>query len=133
MGSRGPSFRPGPAPAPQRVECCTHAASSVRAGGELAHAIRGAAGSRRYHLYSGLPPLLDRRGIRDLFLHLLGGWLLCSTDALQEASARIGRCLLMRLLVNFSYGVQMAVGLWMIGVPGALLWGVVAAAMRFIP
>ncbi|MDF2995699.1 MAG: putative sensor protein [Xanthobacteraceae bacterium] len=77
--------------------------------------------------------LLDRRSIRDRFLRLLGGNFHRSTDAMQEAGARISRYLLMQLLVNFSYGIPMAVGLWMIGVPGALLWGAVAAAMRFVP
>jgi hypothetical protein len=39
----------------------------------------------------------------------------------------------MQLLVNASYGVPLALGLWIIGVPGALLWGALAAAMRFVP
>jgi predicted PurR-regulated permease PerM len=39
----------------------------------------------------------------------------------------------MQLLVNVSYGVPLAAGLWIIGVPGALLWGAVGAVMRFIP
>ena len=77
--------------------------------------------------------LLDRRSIRDRFLRLLGGNFHRSTDAIQEAGARISRYLLMQMLVNFSYGVPMAIGLWLIGVPGALLWGVVAAVMRFVP
>lgn len=77
--------------------------------------------------------LLDRRSIRDRFLRLLGGNFHRSTDAMQEAGARISRYLLMQLLVNFSYGVPMALGLWIIGVPGALLWGAVGAVMRFIP
>jgi hypothetical protein len=41
--------------------------------------------------------------------------------------------LLMQLLVNVSYGVPLATGLWIIGVPGALLWGAVGAIMRFVP
>ncbi|MBL8046958.1 MAG: hypothetical protein JNL09_10470, partial [Anaerolineales bacterium] len=31
------------------------------------------------------------------------------------------------------YGLPMAAGLWFIGVPGAILWGVLAAIMRFVP
>jgi predicted PurR-regulated permease PerM len=77
--------------------------------------------------------LLDRRSIRDRFLRLLGDNFHRSTDAMQEAGARISRYLLMQLLVNFSYGVPMALGLWVIGVPGALLWGAVGAVMRFVP
>ena len=39
----------------------------------------------------------------------------------------------MQLIVNMTYGLPMALGLWMIGVPGAILWGAVAAIMRFVP
>ena len=39
----------------------------------------------------------------------------------------------MQLIVNVSYGVPLAAGLWIIGVPGALLWGAVGAVMRFVP
>ena len=77
--------------------------------------------------------LLDRDDLRDRLLRLLGGNLHVATDALDEASARIGRYLRMQFIVNVSYGVPMAAGLWFIGVPGAILWGVVAAIMRFVP
>lgn len=77
--------------------------------------------------------LLDRGDLRDRMLQLLGGNLYRSTDALEEASARISRYLLMQLLVNVSYGIPMALGLWVIGVPGWILWGTLAALMRFIP
>ena len=77
--------------------------------------------------------LLDIGDLRDRFLRLLGGNFHRSTDAIQEAGARISRYLLMQLLVNVSYGVPLAAGLWIIGVPGALLWGAVGAVMRFVP
>ncbi|MGR3250570.1 MAG: AI-2E family transporter [Paracoccus sp. (in: a-proteobacteria)] len=41
--------------------------------------------------------------------------------------------LLMQLIVNVTYGIPMALGLWAIGVPGRVLWGTLAAIMRFIP
>jgi predicted PurR-regulated permease PerM len=77
--------------------------------------------------------LLDIGDLRDRFLRLLGGNFHRSTDAIEEAGARISRYLLMQLLVNVSYGVPLALGLWIVGVPGALLWGAVAAVMRFVP
>ncbi|ARP89278.1 histidine kinase [Bordetella genomosp. 9] len=77
--------------------------------------------------------LYDRGDLRDRALRIFGGNLHRSTDALEEAGTRIGRYLRMQLLVNLSYGVPMALGLWLIGVPGALLWGTVAAVMRFVP
>ena len=77
--------------------------------------------------------LLDRGDLRDRLLRLMGGNLHLATDALDDASARISGYLRMQLLVNLSFGIPMAMGLWLIGVPGAVLWGVTAAIMRFIP
>ena len=77
--------------------------------------------------------LLDRSDMRDRLLRMLGGNLHRSTDAIEEAGKRISKYLLMQLIVNVTYGVPMALGLYLIGVPGALLWGTVAAVMRFVP
>lgn len=77
--------------------------------------------------------LLDRQDLRDRLLRLWGGSLHRSTDAMDEAGERISKYLTMQLVVNLSYGVPMAVGLWFIGIPGAILWGAVAAVMRFVP
>jgi predicted PurR-regulated permease PerM len=77
--------------------------------------------------------LLDRGDMRDRLIRLMGGNLYRSTDAMEDAGRRISKYLLMQLVVNVSYGIPMAVGLWFIGVPGWLLWGTLAALMRFIP
>lgn len=77
--------------------------------------------------------LLDRSDLRDRLLRMLGGNLHRSTDAIEEAGKRISKYLMMQLIVNVTYGIPMALGLYMIGVPGALLWGTVAAVMRFVP
>ena len=77
--------------------------------------------------------LLDRDGLRDRLLRLMGGNLHVATDALDEAASRIGKYLRMQFIVNVTYGIPMAVGLWLIGVPGAFLWGVLATIMRFVP
>lgn len=77
--------------------------------------------------------LLDRSDLRDRLLRMLGGNLHRSTDAIEEAGKRISKYLLMQLIVNVTYGVPMALGLYLIGVPGALLWGTVAAVLRFVP
>ena len=77
--------------------------------------------------------LLDRDDLRDRLLRLMGGNLNAATDALDEASDRIGKYLRMQFVVNVTYGFPMAIGLWVIGVPGAVLWGVLATVMRFVP
>ena len=48
-------------------------------------------------------------------------------------ASRVSRYLLMQLLVNVSYAIPIGVGLYFIGVPNAVLWGVLAAILRFIP
>lgn len=77
--------------------------------------------------------LLDRGDLRDRLIRLLGGNLHRSTDAMEDAGKRISKYLLMQVVVNTSYGIPMALGLWWIGVPGWILWGTLAALMRFIP
>ncbi len=77
--------------------------------------------------------LLDRDDLRDRLLRLMGGNMHVATDALDEASQRIGKYLRMQFIVNVAYGIPMALGLWLIGVPGAILWGVLATILRFVP
>ena len=56
-----------------------------------------------------------------------------ATAAISDAAKRIGRYLLMQLVVNVLYGLPIGVGLFLIGVPNALLWGVLSTVLRFIP
>ena len=77
--------------------------------------------------------LIERAEMRDRLLRLVGGDLRDATDALGEAADRVSQYLTMQLLVNVGYGVPMAAGLYFIGVPGALLWGLLGALLRFVP
>jgi predicted PurR-regulated permease PerM len=77
--------------------------------------------------------LLDRGDLRDRLIRLLGGNIHRATDAMEDAGKRISKYLWMQLVVNVSYAIPMAFGLWLIGVPGWLLWGTLAALMRFVP
>jgi predicted PurR-regulated permease PerM len=78
--------------------------------------------------------LLERDDLRDRFIKLVGaGDLQTSTEALNEAGTRVSRYLLMQLIVNVTYGVPLGIGLYVIGVPNAALWGLLAIVLRFIP
>ncbi len=78
--------------------------------------------------------LLRREDLRDRVISIVGrGRLTLTTKALDEAGDRISRYLLMQLIVNGSYGLAVAIGLFFIGVPYALLWGFLAAVLRYIP
>lgn len=78
--------------------------------------------------------LLEREDVRDRFIKLAGaGDLQKSTQALDDAAKRVSRYLLMQLVVNMSYGIPIGIALYFIGVPNAILWGLLAAVLRFIP
>jgi len=78
--------------------------------------------------------LLERRGLRDRLIGLIGqGQLTTTTRALDEAGRRVSRQLLMQSLVNLVYGIVAGVGLYVLGVPYPLVWAALGAALRFIP
>lgn len=78
--------------------------------------------------------LLEREELRDRFLKLVSrGDLRSSTEAMNEASERVGRYLLAQAGVNMAYGILFAIGLFLIGVPNAILWGLLATIFRYIP
>lgn len=78
--------------------------------------------------------LLNREDLRDRVISLVGvGALTETTRALDDAGARVSRYLLMQLMVNAGYGLAVGIGLALIGVPYAALWGFFAALLRYIP
>jgi predicted PurR-regulated permease PerM len=78
--------------------------------------------------------LLEQEDLRDRFIKLAGaGDLQKSTHALNDAAARVSRYLLMQLVVNLTYGVPIGLALYFIGIPNAVLWGLLAAVLRFVP
>ncbi|AWN44387.1 phytochrome sensor protein [Methylobacterium durans] len=78
--------------------------------------------------------LIEREDLRDRFLKLVGADdLQTSSEAINDAAARVSRYLLMQLVVNLTYGVPLGLGLYLIGVPNPFLWGLLAALLRFVP
>lgn len=78
--------------------------------------------------------LLERRDLRDRLIGLFGhGKLATTTKAFDEAGSRVSKQLLMQSLVNLVYGSAVFVGLYFLGVPYALVWAMLGAALRFIP
>jgi predicted PurR-regulated permease PerM len=78
--------------------------------------------------------LLQREDLRDRFIRLFGSAdVHRTTQAMTDATERIGRYLLMQLLVNLLYGTLFGTGLYLIGVPNPLLWGLIGALLRFVP
>jgi predicted PurR-regulated permease PerM len=79
--------------------------------------------------------MLIRYGdLRGRMLYLAGYHrLTTATKALDDAGHRISRYLLMQSIINGSFGMAVGAVLFLIGVPYAMLWGFLAAALRFIP
>ena len=78
--------------------------------------------------------LLQREDVRDRAIRLMGSHdLEKSTTAMDDAGDRLSKYFLGMTAINAGFGVIIGVGLWMIGVPSPVLWGVLAMLMRFVP
>jgi predicted PurR-regulated permease PerM len=78
--------------------------------------------------------LLQREDLRDRFIRLIGARQMnLTTKALDEAAQRVSRYLVAQLLVNIAFGIPAGLCLYFIGVPNPVLWGVLAALLRYIP
>lgn len=78
--------------------------------------------------------LFKSEDLRNRLVRLVGlGKMNLTTQALDDASGRVSRYLLMQFLVNASFGMLFGLGLYWIGVPNAALWGVLAGLMRIVP
>ena len=78
--------------------------------------------------------LVRREDLRDRFIHLVGkSQVTLTTQTIEDAGARVSRYLSILLLINLCFGISVGIGLYMIGVPNVLLWGIMAMALRFIP
>ena len=78
--------------------------------------------------------LLKREDLRHRILLLAGiGRIRLMTQALEDAATRISQYLLFQATVNAAYGTLFGFGLFLIGIPNATLWGVLAGMLRIIP
>ena len=75
--------------------------------------------------------LIEREDLRNRLIYLIGSRQLnLTTQALDDAARRLSRYLLMQLAINAVFGLVIAAGLFFIGLPNALLWGVMAAVLQ---
>lgn len=86
--------------------------------------------------------LINREDLRDRMIRLVGhGRLNLTTQAFDEAGTRISKYLSALSIVNGTYGVFAALGLWVIGhflghgvsFPNVLIFGILVAVCRFVP
>ena len=78
--------------------------------------------------------LMAGEDLRDRLIHLVGrGRLRITTQALDEVGQRISRYLRAQVLVNASFGLAIGTGLYFIGIPNAVFWGMLGMVLRFLP
>lgn len=78
--------------------------------------------------------LIQREDLRNRLIRLAGSHdLQRTTSALDDAAGRLSRLFLNQLLINTGFGVLIGTGLCLIGIPSAILWGILAAVLRFVP
>ena len=78
--------------------------------------------------------LVRREDLRDRFIRLVGtGQVTVTTQMLEDAATRVSRYLSVLFVINATFGLAVGIGLYLIGVPNAILWGILAAIFRFVP
>jgi len=78
--------------------------------------------------------LMQREDLRDRMIRLAGSSdLHRTTVAMDDAAKRLSRYFLVQLALNAAFGLIVGIGLYLIGVPSPVLWGIFSALMRFVP
>jgi predicted PurR-regulated permease PerM len=78
--------------------------------------------------------LLEHESLRDRLIRIAGSTdIRATTNALNDASARLSRFFVSQFAVNFGVGAAIGAGLALLGLPHALLWASLAAVLRFVP
>ncbi|QYM79916.1 AI-2E family transporter [Horticoccus luteus] len=120
---------PGPVPVVMKSD-----GSAVEVAREILAPVLGPLGTAGIVIVFVIAMLFQREDLRDRFLNVVSsGQMNMATQALDDAAQRVSRYLGMQLIVNATYGVPIGLGLFFIGIPNALLWGLLATLLRFIP
>jgi len=78
--------------------------------------------------------LYSRKDLRDRFVRLAArARIPIAAQAIETAGSTVGRYLLLFSLINLAYGIATGTVAWLVGLPSAPLWGLVAFLLRFIP
>lgn len=78
--------------------------------------------------------LLQREDLRDRLIRLFGATdLHRTTAALDDAARRLSKYFLTQLAINAAFGLVVGIGLYFIGVPNPVLWGMLSTLLRFVP
>jgi predicted PurR-regulated permease PerM len=120
----------------------TEAPLRVQAGGDSSFAIVTAFVGPTLHVVLTLGIviilvvfiLLDRDHLSDQLVRLFGASDVHATsEAIGDAGGRVARMLSLQLVTNVGFAVVVGLGLFALGLPNAVLWGLMAGGLRFVP
>jgi predicted PurR-regulated permease PerM len=78
--------------------------------------------------------LVEKDDLRNRVIRLFGPTdLHRTTAAMEEAGEKLSRYFLTQISINVLFGLVITVGLYFVGVPNPILWGILSALLRFIP
>jgi predicted PurR-regulated permease PerM len=124
----------GPATKPLPVQVVQEPANELEYMRGVIQPFLGPAGVFGMVLLFSLFLMVGHNDLRNRLFRLVGvSQLNIMTQALDDATHRVGRYLLLQLLVNAGFGAVCGTGLYFIGVPYAVLWGTVAGILRIVP
>ncbi len=128
------------AAAPAKVAVTSAPASAFEAPATLvivrtvAPSLLGVLGTLGVVLIFVIFVLLFREDLRDRLVRLVGRQDLHRTIlAMNDAARRLSRFFLFQVMINTGFGAFIGVGLAVSGLPNPVLWGILAAMMRFVP
>ncbi|MBB3900544.1 AI-2E family transporter [Methylobacterium brachythecii] len=126
--------KPDPAPAPVIVEMKDRPPSPFELANTVLSPVLGPLATAGIVLVVLLFILMQREDLRDRLIRLAGSSdLHRTTVAMDDAARRLSRYFIGQLALNSGFGIVIGLGLWAIGVPNPVLWGIFSALMRFVP
>lgn len=126
--------REAPAQKPVPVQVVQPTPPAIRIGAQVLSPILHPIATAGIILVVTVFTLLQKEDLRDRAIRLFGsGDLQRTTVAMSEAGSRLSRYFLTQLGINTSFGVIVGIGLYVIGVPNPVLWGILGVLLRFIP
>jgi predicted PurR-regulated permease PerM len=133
----GPAVRPGlpvRSTSPLPVDVVDRPRSGLQYLRDLTKAFIAPVGITGIVLIFTIFMLMKKEDLRNRLLRLVGlGQLNVMTKALDDATQRVSRYLLLQFLVNAVFGLLVGLGLYFIGLPYAVLWAAIAALLRMVP
>ncbi len=130
----GPGTAPADTPKPQLVQVLPPPTSAIELARTVLTPIIDPLSTLMIIIIVAVFILMQREDLRDRMIRLFGSNDLHRTTlALDDAGRRLGKYYVAQLAINTCFGVVAGLGLFLIGVPSAALWGVMSAVLRFVP